>query len=80
MHRRGARQLVSFSACGEPRREMAYDYNLLTLQPEHPDAAARAWMMAMLANHPCLSVTGKLQTERLGKFCCASRPLRAEAA
>ncbi len=79
LHRQGARQLPSFNACRESCRELAYHYNLLTLQAEHPDTAARARMMALLANHLCLFVIGKLQAEQLGEFCCASRPLRADA-
>jgi hypothetical protein len=35
-------------------------------------------MMAMLVRHLALFVSGKMQVERLGEFCCASRPLRAE--
>lgn len=79
LHRQGARGLPSFNACRESCRELAYHYNLLTSEAEHPDSAARARMMAMLANHLCLFVSGKLQVERLGDFCCASRPLRADA-
>ncbi len=79
LHRQGARQLPSFNACRESCRELAYHHNLITLEPEHPETAARVRMMALLANHLCLFVTGKLQAEQLGEFCCASRPLRAEA-
>ncbi len=79
LHRQGARRLPSFNACRESCRELAYHHNLITLEPEHPDTADRVRMMALLANHLCLFVTGKLQAEQLGEFCCASRPLRAEA-
>ena len=79
LHRQGARQLPSFNACRESCRELAYHHNLITLEPEHPETAARVRMMALLANHLCLFVTGKLQAEQLGEFCCASRPLRADA-
>jgi hypothetical protein len=79
LHRQGARDLPSFNACRESCRELAYHYNLLTLQAEHAEADRRARMMALLANHVCLFVSGKLQAERLGEFCCASRPLRADA-
>ena len=77
LHRQGAYRLPSFNACRETCRELAYHYNLLTLQPEHADTGARAQMMALLANHLCLFVTGKCQAAALGEFCCASRPLRA---
>ena len=79
LHRQGARDLPSFNACRESCRELAYHYNLLTLQAEHAEAGTRARMMALLANHLCLFVGGKLQAEQLGEFCCASRPLRADA-
>lgn len=77
LHRQGAHRLPSFNACRETCRELAYHYNLLTLQPEHAETASRARMMALLANHLCLFVSGKCQSAGLGEFCCASRPLRA---
>lgn len=77
LHRQGAQRLPSFNACRETCRELAYHYNLLTLQPEHAQTSSRAQMMALLANHLCLFVSGKCQAAGLGEFCCASRPLRA---
>jgi len=77
LHRQGAQRLPSFNACRETCRELAYHYNLLTLQPEHAQTASRAQMMGLLASHLCLFVTGKCQAAALGEFCCASRPLRA---
>jgi hypothetical protein len=77
LHRQGAHRLPSFNACRETCRELAYHYNLLTLQPEHADTPSRVRMMALLANHLCLFVSGKCQAAGLGEFCCASRPLRA---
>ncbi len=79
LQRQGAHGLPSFNACRESCRELAYHYNLLTLENDHADSAARARMMVLLANHICLFVSGKMQTEGLGEFCCASRPLRADA-
>ncbi len=79
LHRQGAREMPSFNACRESCRELVYHYNLLKCQPEHPDTGRRARMMALLANHLCLFVGGKLQTERLGEFCCASKPVRAQS-
>jgi len=35
-------------------------------------------MMALLVRHLALFVGGKLEVEKLGDFCCASRPLRRE--
>jgi hypothetical protein len=77
LHRQGADDLPSFNACRETCRELVYHYNLLTRQTDCADGAARAHMMTLLANHLCLFVAGKLQTEQLGEFCCASRPVRA---
>jgi hypothetical protein len=33
-------------------------------------------MMALVANHLFLFVSGKMETEQLGVFCCASKPVR----
>ena len=33
-------------------------------------------MMGLVANHLYLFIDGKLETEKLGEFCCASRPVR----
>lgn len=85
LHRQGAQDLPSFNACRESCREIAYHYNLiLGSSPEEPDEQAGAVarhqrMMTMLARHLYLFVSGKMQVEGLGDFCCASRPLRTEA-
>lgn len=76
LHRQGAEKLPSFNACRETCRELAYHYNLLTTQPDHPDTAQRSTMMGMVANHLYLFVRGKMEVEELGDFCCASRPIR----
>ena len=76
LHRQGARGVPSFNACRETCREVAYHYNLLAAEPDGPHAAPRQRMMAMLVRHIGLFVGGKLESERLGEFCCASRPLR----
>jgi hypothetical protein len=76
LHRQGAHKEPSFNACRETCRELAWHYNLLTLQPDHPDSTQRARMMALVANHLYLFVGGKMETEQLGEFCCASKPLR----
>lgn len=78
LHRQGARGVPSFNACRESCREIAYHYNVL-MEERDPERAARTQhMMALLAKHLLLFVTGKMQVEGLGDFCCASRPLRAE--
>jgi hypothetical protein len=79
LHHQGARGVPSFNACRETCREIAYHYNLIAGEPDPPLAAQRQRMMAMLTKHLLLFVSGKLQVEGLGEFCCASRPLRLES-
>jgi hypothetical protein len=79
LHHQGTRGDTSFNACRETCREIAYHYNLLTLEPLSPQAPRRRLMMGMLVKHLALFVQGKLQVERLGEFCCSSRPLRIES-
>lgn len=76
LHRQGADKDPSFNACRETCRELVYHYNLLNSQPDHPDSAQRARMMGWVANHIFLFISGKMETEQLGEFCCASKPLR----
>jgi hypothetical protein len=76
LHRQGAEKDPSFNACRETCRELVYHYNLLTLEPDHTDSDQRARMMGWVVNHLFLFISGKLETEKLGDFCCASKPLR----
>ena len=76
LHRQGADKDPSFNACRETWRELVYHYNLLALEPDHPESAQRACMMALVANHLYLFISGKMESEQLGEFCCSSRPLR----
>ena len=78
LHRQGARGVPSFNACRETCREIAYHYNLLRLEPDAGQDERRRRMMVMLTMHLALFVSGKMQIEGLGEFCCASRPLRTE--
>jgi hypothetical protein len=78
LHRQGAHQEPSFNACRETCRELVYHYNLVTMQPEHEDIEQRLQMMALVANHLFLFVSGRMETRQLGDFCCSSRPLHAE--
>jgi hypothetical protein len=80
LHRQGCTDEPSFNACRETCRELVYHYNLVRLEPQHPDSGQRLRMMTLVANHLFLFVAGKLQVRELGDFCCASRPLRQEAA
>ena len=76
LHRQGAINDPSFNACRETCRELVYHYNLLTMEPEHPETAQRARMMPLVARHLFLFISGKLESQELGDFCCASKPLR----
>ncbi|MCP5083051.1 MAG: hypothetical protein GY948_15300 [Alphaproteobacteria bacterium] len=76
LHHQGSRGEPSFNACRETCRELAYHYNLITLEPDHPDTEKRLEMMRLVAMHLYLFVSGKMQVNGLGEFCCASRPLR----
>ena len=80
LHRQGCTDEPSFNACRETCRELVYHYNLVNLKPQHPDTVQRLRMMSLVANHLFLFVAGKLQVRELGDFCCASRPLRQDAA
>lgn len=78
LHRQGARDLPSFNACRETCREIAYHYNLIENSSDAALNARNARMMALVARHLLLFVSGKMQSEKLGEFCCASRPLRQD--
>jgi len=79
LHRQGCRGLPSFNACRETCRELVYHYNLLAGAAPDEASAGRARMMVLLARHLFLFVTGKMQVEQLGEFCCSARPLRQDA-
>jgi len=76
LHRQGADKNPGFNACRETCRELAWHYNLLTQQAGHADDQQRVRMMALVANHLYLFISGKMETEELGEFCCASKPIR----
>jgi hypothetical protein len=77
LHRQGARGEPSFNACRETCRELVYHRNLIALDPESPNTSMRLKMASLVAMHLLLFVSGKLEVEGLGEFCCSSRPLRA---
>ncbi len=77
LHRQGAKGDPSFNACRETCREVAYHYNLVTLQPEHSDITDRLHMMGLVSKHLYLFISGKLQVAGLGEFCCSSKPIRS---
>jgi hypothetical protein len=76
LHRQGAKGDPSFNACRETCREIAYHYNLVTMQPEHAETTHRLDMMKMVSNHLYLFISGKMQVAELGEFCCSSKPIR----
>jgi hypothetical protein len=76
LHRQGAKSVPSFNACRETCRELVYHYNLISLEPDHADSEKRLILMRHLARHLYYFVSGKMQNEQLGEFCCSSRPLR----
>lgn len=79
LHRQGCNGVPSFNACRETCRELVYHYNLLGLEAVGEAAARQARMMLLVTRHLYLFVSGKMQVEQLGEFCCSSRPLRQEA-
>jgi hypothetical protein len=79
LHRQGSKGDPSFNACRETCREVAYHFNLLTLQPEHGETTHRLEMMKMVSSHLLLFVSGKMQVAELGEFCCSSKPVRLAA-
>ena len=76
LHRQGTKGDPSFNACRETCRELAYYYNLVTMQPDHAETTDRASMMKMISSHLYLFVSGKMQVAELGDFCCSSKPIR----
>lgn len=80
LHRQGARGEPSFNACRETGRELVYHYNLISLEPDHPETPRRLRLAAMVALHLYLFVSGKMEQSELGEFCCAARPHHAQSA
>lgn len=76
LHRQGAKGDPSFNACRETCREIAYHYNLVTMQPENAKITDRAAMMKMISSHLFLFISGKMQVAELGDFCCSAKPIR----
>ncbi|MCF6275733.1 MAG: hypothetical protein L3J05_08225 [Robiginitomaculum sp.] len=73
LHRQGCKGDPSFNACRETCRELAYYYNLITLELESEDIPSRLAMMDMVAKHLVLFIGGKMQEEQVGEFCCSSK-------
>lgn len=73
LHRQGCKGDPSFNACRETCRELAYYYNLISLEPEHKDVAKRLNMMEMVAKHLVLFIGSKMQEANVGEFCCSAK-------
>jgi len=80
LHRQGAKGEPSFNACRETCREIAYHFNLITLQGGDSETTNRLEMMRMISNHLYLFISGKMQVAELGDFCCSSKPIRLSPA
>jgi hypothetical protein len=76
LHRQGAKDDPSFNACRETCRELAWHYNLVTMQRDDVETTNRLQMMKMILRHLYLFVSGKMRVSGLGEFCCSSRPIR----
>ena len=76
LHRQGTKGDPSFNACRETCRELAYYFNLITLQPGDAATTDRVEMMKMISSHLYLFISGKMQVAELGDFCCSSKPVR----
>ncbi len=77
LHRQGTKGDPSFNACRETCREIAYHYNLVTMQDaDAAETTNRVDMMRLVSNHLYLFVSGKLEVAGLGEFCCSSKPIR----
>jgi hypothetical protein len=77
LHRQGARGEPSFNACREACRDLAYHYNLITREPDHPDTDHRITLAGMVTRHLVLFIGGKAAVSGLGEVCCSSKTLRA---
>lgn len=78
LHRQGAKGDPSFNACRETCRELVYHYNLVTLEPQHPETVQRLRLAALVAKHLALFVGGKMEVAGLGEFCCSAKPIRSD--
>lgn len=77
LHRQGARGEPSFNACRETCRELVYHYNLIAQEPDADARRKQLQLMALVANHLYLFISGKMEVAGLGEFCCSSKPLHA---
>ncbi|NIV17389.1 MAG: hypothetical protein GWN47_03035 [Woeseiaceae bacterium] len=76
LHRQGSSGDPSFNACRETCRELAYHFNLITMQADDAEINNRLEMMKLVCSHLYLFISGKMQVAELGDFCCSSKPIR----
>ncbi len=79
LHSQAARGDPSFNACRETCREAAYRYNLAATELAPAEWRVNIATMRRVVQHLVYFVGGKLRNAQLGEFCCASRPIRADA-
>jgi hypothetical protein len=79
LQRQGSNKEPSFNACRETCRELIYHYNLIRQHADHAQTQQRLNMMVLVANHLFLFVSGKMEVQGLGDFCCSARPVRMDA-
>ncbi len=79
LHHQGTKGDPGFNACRETCRELAYYFNLITMQPDHEAMTDRVEMMKIICSHLYLFISGKIQVAELGEFCCSSKPIRQQA-
>ncbi len=80
LHRQAARRDPTFNACRESCRELVYQCNVAEAQSDSGARARHFRLAAAVATHLFLFIDGKLENEKLGEFCCSSRPLRSQDA
>ena len=73
LHRQGCKGEPSFNACRETCRELAYYYNLITMEPQSGEMVSRLAMMDMVAKHLVLFIGNKMMDDQVGEFCCSSK-------
>lgn len=78
LHRQAAKGDPSFNACRETCRELAYHYNLVTMNADDAMADQTLAMMRLVTKHLALFIGGKLVEAGLGDFCCSSRSIRTK--
>lgn len=80
LHRQAALRDPTFNACRESCRELVYQCNVAEAHSDGSERVRHFRLAAAVATHLLLFIDGKLENEKLGEFCCSSRPLRSQDA